>query len=109
MAILRHIVLLKLRANLPLGKVESLLAGIDEMLAKVPGVVHYSRGPHDSHIGLNRGFNHGLTIDFDTVEHRDAYHADPANRIPVDALAEVFDGSFDEAVLALDYWLERPR
>ena len=106
MPLIRHIVLLKLRNDLSNEQVEGVFGGIDDMMARVPGVLHYSRGPYDSHIDLNRGYNYGLTMDFDTIDHRDAYHADPANRVPVDVLAaEALDGSFDEAVIAFDYWI----
>ncbi len=102
---IRHIVLLKLLTSVPTQQRETLLRDFDLMAAQVPGLVHCSRGPHDSHIGLDRGFNYCLVMDFDTVENRDAYHAAPSSRVPVDALEEIFDGNFDEAVIALDYYL----
>jgi hypothetical protein len=100
---IRHIVLLKLRTDVPPEAIEALWKDFDVMAARVPGLVSCSRGPHDSYIGLDRGYNYGLTMDFDTVASRDAYHAAPSSRVPVDALEAVFDGSFDEAVIALDF------
>ena len=100
---IRHIVLLKLRIDVPQQRIEDLWKDFDVMAAQLPGLVSCSRGSHDSHIGLDRGFNYGLTMDFDTLANRDAYHAAPSSRVPVDALEEVFDGPFDEAVVALDY------
>ena len=102
---IRHIVLLKLLADTPPERVEALWQDFDAMAAKVPGLVSFSRGPHNSHIGLDRGYNYGLVMDFDTIANRDAYHAAPSSRVPVDALESIFNGVFDEAVIALDYHL----
>jgi hypothetical protein len=79
---IRHIVLCRLRADLPATEAEALVAAIRGMKGEIPGIVAVAIGPDNSPEGLARGYTHGFTVDFVDTAARDDYLPHP-NHIKV--------------------------
>lgn len=77
---IRHIVLLRFRADVTASERAELLAGIDALRAHLPGMGDFKRLRNISpEAPVVHGFHDGLSIDFADAEARDAYLADAAH------------------------------
>ena len=74
----RHMVMMKIRADVPQSEIDEIYAALEGLKGKIAGLVSFSGGPYSSPEGLNKGFTHGFSMDFETESQRDAYfpHAD---------------------------------
>lgn len=70
-------VILKFKSGAPERAVADFFARLRAMQSLIPGMKRIAFGPYASHEGLNQGFTHGLLIEFDTLESRDAYLVHP--------------------------------
>lgn len=99
---IRHIVLMKIRSDIPQEKIDELYANLEGLKHKIPGIVSFSGGPYSSPEGLNKGFTHGFTMDFTDAASRDAYLPHPEHEPVKDMVVSMLDGGIDGAC-AFDY------
>ena len=111
----KHVVLLRLRPDIPQSTIERLFAEIAALRRKIPGLLDFSWGAYSSPEGLNRGFTHGFVMTFVDEASRDAYLPHPEHeRVKAQILAALDTslGSGDlssdglGAAVAFD-WIER--
>jgi len=101
---IRHMVLLKIRADLAQEKIDELFALLAGLKDKVPGIVAFSGGPYASPEGLNKGFTHGFSMDFIDAAARDAYLPHPEHEVVKQAGLAALDGGID-GIIGFDYEL----
>ena len=97
-----HVVLLKVRRNVPAADVASVFESIGALRAAIPGITSYAWGPYQSPEGLNRGFTHGFTMTFTDAAARDAYLPHPKHEVVKARVLAILDGGID-GVLAFDF------
>lgn len=98
MTAVRHLVLLRFKAEAPAAEVtrlENLFAALPQ---KIPGIIAFDWGTEDGSEDLARGFTHAFNFTFESVAARDAYLPHPAHQDFVSQLQlQLAD------VLVLDY------
>ncbi len=99
---IRHIVLARLRADLPPGERDALLTAIRGMGSQIPGIMAISAGPDNSPEGLARGYTHGFIVDFVDAAARDAYLPHPHHATVARTLVAATQGGV-EGILVLDF------
>ena len=77
---IRHIVMVKARNDLPAGELETVLAGLAALGSRLPGMLAFAGGRDVSPEGLQRGYTYVFTIDFADAAARDAYLVDEEHR-----------------------------
>jgi Stress responsive A/B Barrel Domain len=77
---IRHIVLIKLRTDLPAGEIEEIFAELMALKPLLPGLIAFSGGSNLSAEGLDKGYTRGFTVDFADAAARDAYLVHPAHQ-----------------------------
>ena len=97
-----HVVLLKVRPDVPLPRVTEVFEEIGALREEIAGITGYSWGEYSSPEGLNRGYTHGFSMTFTDAKHRDAYLPHPAHEVVKAHVLEILDGGVD-GVLAFDY------
>lgn len=98
---IRHIVLARLRTDLPQAELEALLSVIRGMKTEIPGILQIEVGPDNSPEGLARGYGHAFTVDFVDAAARDAYLPHPHHAKVAQALVAATQGGVD-GLLVLD-------
>jgi len=97
-----HMVLLKIRRDVPPAQVERVFASIGALQRDIPGILAYSWGAYSSPEGMQRGYTHGFCMTFQDAQSRDAYLPHPLHeKVKEDVLA-ILEGGI-EGVLAFDY------
>jgi hypothetical protein len=99
---IRHIVLIRFRADMPEARIGGIFASLHALQAVIPGILAISWGGNVSPEGLGRGFTHGFTVDFADVAARDRYLADPDHGKVGAALVGAAEGGID-GILVLDF------
>jgi hypothetical protein len=97
-----HMVLLKIRPDVPPKQVAEVLGAVGALKAKLPGITSYSWGPYDSPEGFNKGYTHGFCMTFADAKSRDAYLPHPEHEKVKALLMGLLAGGLDGAV-AFDY------
>jgi hypothetical protein len=97
-----HMVLLKVRRDMPRPKVEAVFAAVGGLQQKIAGIRSYSWGPYSSPEGLHRGYTHGFCMTFTDSAARDAYLPHPEHEQVKAQVLEILDGGVN-GVLAFDY------
>lgn len=97
-----HMVLLKIRPDVPAANVRQVFQAIGDLRESIPGIVDYSHGPYSSPEGLNRGFTHGFCMTFTSATARDNYLPHPLHEVVKGRVLEILDGGLD-GVLAFDF------
>jgi hypothetical protein len=97
-----HLVLLKVRADVPAARVAEVFAEIGALREEIAGIVDYAWGPYSSPEGLNRGFTHGFSMTFTDAAHRDLYLPHPAHEVVKAHVVAILAGGVDGA-LAFDF------
>jgi len=97
-----HVVLLKIRADVPAERVERVFGALSGLRRKIPGLLSFEGGPYDSPEGLNRGYTHGFRMTFTDAAARDTYLPHPEHELVKGLVLEVLEGGL-EGVLAFDY------
>lgn len=97
-----HMVLLRLRTDVPKHEVDRVFGELAALRAKIPGLLSFTGGAYSSPEGLHRGFTHGFCMTFRDAAARDVYllHAEHEN-VKKSVLA-LLDGGLD-GVIAFDY------
>lgn len=99
---IHHLVLLRLRRDVPAARVKEIFELIGSMKAHVPGLASYHHGPYSSPEGLQRGYTHGFAMTFDNAASRDTYLFHPEHEKVKAAVLAVLDGGLD-GVVAFDF------
>jgi hypothetical protein len=99
---IHHLVLLKLRRDVPAERVQQIFVAIGSMKAFCPGLKSYQHGPYSSPEGLSRGFTHGFAMTFDTSKSRDEYLFHPEHEKVKALVLEALDGGLN-GVVAFDF------
>ncbi len=76
---IRHIVLMKPKADLDPAALERARAGLAALPGQIAGIAAFSFGPNNSPEGKTNGFDFGFTIDFVDAAARDDYLPHPAH------------------------------
>ena len=97
-----HMVLLRIRKDVPKKQVDAVFAELASLKTKIAGIRSYSAGPYSSRGGLNRGFTHGFCMTFEDAAARDAYLPHPEHEKVKKSVLAVLDGGLD-GVIAFDY------
>ncbi len=97
-----HIVLLRLKKNLPAKDVQRVFDALASLKTKIPGILSYSAGPYSSPEGLQKGFTHGFVMTFRDAAARDAYLPHPEHETVKAIVFEALDGGLD-GVVAFDF------
>lgn len=101
---IRHIVLIRPRADLPEGRMAEIMAALHALEKTVPGIVEIRSGANTSPEGLDHGYAWAFTVDFQDAASRDAYLPHPAHRQVGGMIVEAaLDGI--EGVLVADFEL----
>jgi Stress responsive A/B Barrel Domain len=94
-----HVVLLKLRNA---EDAPQIFAALKSLQSQIPGILNISAGTDCSPEGLQRGFTHGFTVDFENAVARDAYLPHPAHQKVGAMIVAACEGGI-EGVLVLDW------
>ena len=100
---IRHMVFVKLRTDAPAEKVDEMFAILKGLPKVLQGLESVTGGPYSSPEGINRGFTHGFSMDFVDAASRDAYLPHPEHAKLGESIGPILDGSFEDAVCAVDY------
>ena len=101
---IRHVVLVRFRGDLPPGDVAAILDELRGLRAQLPGMLNFACGANVSPEGLSRGFTHAFTIDFVDAAARDAYLALPAHEAAGARLVKAAEGGL-AGLTVLDFEL----
>lgn len=97
-----HMVLLRIRKDVPKKQVDAVFAELAALKPKIPGLTSYSAGPYSSPEGLNRGFTHGFCMTFADSTARDRYLPHVEHEKVKKSVLAVLEGGLD-GVIAFDY------
>lgn len=97
-----HMVLLRVRKDVPAATVKRVMDSIGALDAKIPGILSYAWGPYSSPEGMQKGFTHGFCMTFRDAASRDAYLPHPEHEIVKANVLAILDGGLD-GVIAFDF------
>ena len=97
-----HLVLLRVKKDVPKKDVDRVFASLAALKGKIPGLLSFSGGPYSSGEGLSRGYTHGFSMTFSDAAARDAYLPHPEHEKVKGQVLAVLDGGLD-GVVAFDY------
>ena len=89
---IRHVVLVRFREDVPATEIEAIFQQLDDLRARLPGMKVFCHGPNVSPEGLSRGFSHAFTADFSDAAARDAYLAHPDHEAAGARLVKAAEG-----------------
>ncbi|MEM7311176.1 MAG: Dabb family protein [Planctomycetota bacterium] len=99
---IHHLVLLRIRPDVPAADVQRVFESIGGLRATIDGITGYAWGPYSSPEGLHRGYTHGFSMTFTSAAARDAYLPHPAHEAVKEQVLAILDGGVD-GVLAFDF------
>ena len=97
-----HIVLLKIREDIPPSRVDEAFGALADLRTKIPGLLSFAGGAYSSEEGLHKGFNHGFVMTFADAAARDAYLFHPEHENIKSRLVPLLQGALD-GVIAFDF------
>ena len=97
-----HMVLFKIRADVPQAQIDAVFAELAGLTSKIPDILSFAGGPYSSKEGLNKGFTHGFVMTFPDAGARDVYLPHPEHEVVKGHVLEVLDGGLD-GVVAFDF------
>jgi hypothetical protein len=77
---IRHIVLIRFRADVSEDTISAIFADLYAIKAKLPGVLSITAGRSDSPERIERGYMHGFVVDFAGWDALAAYQDHPDHR-----------------------------
>ena len=77
MPAIEHMVILKFKPDVSEETIRSLFAQLAELKDLIPGIRSFAGGPYSSDEGLNAGFTHGFSMEFEDASARDNYLPHP--------------------------------
>lgn len=98
---IRHIVLVRFRPEVPEGTIAGIFADLGSLVGRLPGLIDLKAGRSESPEAIERGYMHGFTADFDGWEALAAYQAHPDHRRAGAALVAHAAGGLD-GILVFD-------
>ena len=98
---IRHIVLIRFRADVPDATIDAIFADLHAIRAVLPGVVDITSGRSESPEQIERGYLHGFVADFADWPALAAYQAHPDHRRVGDAMIANAVGGLD-GILVFD-------
>ncbi len=99
----RHIVLVKVRPDVPGSQVQQALDALGALKGQVPGLLSFEAGPNNSPEGRTLGFTHGFVMDFSDAATRDAYLPDPRHQAAAAGLRAIREPENGVLVFDFDY------
>jgi len=75
-----HLAFFKFRPDLPDEALERLRRGFGELQSSIPEIRRFRWVRNNSSEGLDKGFVHGILMEFDSVEARQRYLDHPSHR-----------------------------
>ena len=99
---IRHVVLFKLRNGLDESVTAKVFTALKALQGQIPGIISISTGIDCSPEGLQRGFTHGFTVDFENATARDAYLPHPAHQKVGAMIVGITQGGV-EGICVLDW------
>lgn len=97
-----HMVLLKLRRDVPQAEIDGIFADLAALRRKIDGISSFASGAYASPEGLQRGYTHGFCMTFASAAARDAYLPHPAHELVKARVLEALEGGVAGA-LAFDF------
>lgn len=97
-----HMVLLKVRPDVPQAEIDAIFADLAGLRASIPGITSFAGGPYSSPEGLQRGYTHGFCMTFASAAQRDAYLPHPAHELVKTRVGAALEGGVAGA-LAFDF------
>ncbi|HEX4767254.1 MAG TPA: Dabb family protein [Lichenihabitans sp.] len=102
---IRHIVLVKFRADVGRDAVAGILRRVGGLRDVLPGMIGFAGGRQVSPESLGRGFTHAFTCDFADEAARDAYLVHPSHEAVGAEIVAAADGGLD-GLTVVDFKLE---
>jgi hypothetical protein len=102
---IRHIVLLKARSDVPEAEIAAIFADLQSIRAQLPGILAIHCGRSMSPEKIERGYLHGFTVDFTDWDALAAYQAHPEHKRVGSALVAAAQGGID-GILVFDLPVE---
>jgi hypothetical protein len=99
---IRHVVLVRFRRDGRPERIAMVLAAIHALKHTLPGILAVHSGANVSPEGLERGFTHAFTVDFEDEAARDRYLADADHAKAGAALVSEAEGGV-EGLLVIDF------
>jgi hypothetical protein len=99
---LRHVVLLKFKADATKEQIQEIVAGFGQLPNKIDGITAFEWGTDVSPEGRSEGFTHCFVVTFKDAKARDAYLPHDAHRAFVGILLPRI-----EKVLVVDYFAQK--
>lgn len=99
---IRHIVLIKARGGVSEAEIAAIFADLAPIKARLPGVLAIHAGRSESPEKIERGYQHGFTVDFVDWEALAAYQAHPDHKRVGAALVAAAEGGLD-GLLVFDF------
>jgi len=101
-----HMVLFKVRPDVERATIDAVFRELAALEGRIPGLLSFAGGPYSSAEGLNRGYDWGFCMTFDSARSRDAYLPHPAHEVVKGHVLEILDGGLD-GVVAFDFDVRR--
>ncbi len=98
---IRHIVLVRFRPEVPEAEIAAIFADLAAIRAKLPVVIDIRSGRSESPEQIERGYMHGFTVDFTDWAALAAYQDHPDHRRVGAALVAAAEGGID-GILVFD-------
>lgn len=98
---IRHIVLVRFRPEVPEAEIAAIFADLAAIRAKLPGVIDIRSGRSESPEQIERGYMHGFTVDFTDWAALAAYQDHSDHRRVGAALIAAAEGGID-GILVFD-------
>jgi hypothetical protein len=96
---IRHVVLVRFRANASADDIQGVFAELRDLKRHVRGMTRFDAGANVSPEGLSRGHGHAFVVEFDDVAARDAYLVHPAHQAAGARLVALADGGLEGLVV----------
>jgi hypothetical protein len=102
MAIVKHIVLLRFKDSTTDQKIEEIMSSLASLKEKCPGILEFKEGPYSSPEGLNKEFQHGFIMTFDSEANRNIYLEHPDHEVVKQLAFGEIEGGLD-GIVAFDF------
>ncbi|MEQ8284852.1 Dabb family protein [Thalassospira sp.] len=96
---IRHIVLFKVQPTVEQTTIDALFTKLADLGSAIPGMRGFDGGASVSPEGLEQGFAHGFSIDFDDEAARDAYLEHPTHKELGGQLVGLLEGGISGLVV----------
>ena len=97
-----HMVLLKVRPDVADARVTEIFEEIGALRDRIAGILSYEWGPYSSPEGVNKGYNYGFCMTFDSAASRDTYLPHPEHEVVKAHVLDILEGGID-GVVAFDF------